>query len=174
MKTALPPLPPPESEILAIIRAAADRHGVPRQVALAFAWCESRLNSRAKGDLQWSQRKMGTLYRKHVLDAPRFTANPAREHPETWHSYGLFQLLACYHVEPLEHPSVLFDPAINADRGCRQIAQLLKRTNGDVRGARLAYVGCGTSGELCSEHIVSETTDRLLRALERFASEARR
>lgn len=163
--------PPTESDIAELIRAAADVHHVPRQVALSFAWLESRFNPRCEGDLGWHARKQGALYQKHVWDAQRLKCNPARAIAPLWHSYGLFQLMACYFVEPLEHPRVLLNPKVNADRGCKYIASLLERARGDVRAARLAYVGCGFGGELCRESVVDEVTEKLHRAMTRFEGE---
>lgn len=129
------------------IRLAADRHRVPRAVALAFSWAESRHQPTLEGDLGWHELDGGARYRRLVLDAPKFATNPARLTPELWHSYGLFQLLAPYHAEPAEDPRVLLDAAINADRGCRTIARQLARAGGDVDRARLAYVGAGIDGQ---------------------------
>lgn len=155
-------------EIREIIVRSADRHGIPRRAALAFAWIESRFDPDAEGDLEWHEKRDGRLYRTHVLRAARFAQNPARSDAKCWHSYGLFQLLACYHCEGHEHPSALLDPELNADRGCRMIARLLRRANGDIRSARLAYIGCGYEGELCSDKTVSAAVDALTAALLRF------
>jgi Transglycosylase SLT domain len=156
----------------AIIRAAADKAGLSRRVALAFAWIESRHNPRAAGDLLWHERDGGKLYRLHVLGQKRLANNPDRERRELWHSYGLFQLLACYHVLDTESPLRLYDPVVNAERGCAAIARLIRRTKGDVRGARLAYVGCGYDGSQCSAAIVARVSRELEHALEKFAGEA--
>lgn len=154
-----------------LIREAADRHGVSRRIALAFAWCESRFNPAAEGDLVWHERHAGALYRKHVLHNPRLQSNPARLEPEVWHSYGLFQLLAPYHVLPLEHPRVLLDPVINADRGTAAIATHLERANGEVLAARFSYVGGGVAGSLLSPPQRQIVRESLQRALEQFAGE---
>lgn len=167
--TVRPRSDPPE--IVQLIRAAADRRGVPRRVALAFAWVESRLNPDAEGDLDWHKRDGGELYVRHVLDSKRLEGNPCRNTPELWHSYGLFQLMACYHIAEAEHPKRLLNPTINADRGCEYIARLLKKTKGEVRAARLAYVGCGFDGRLCDERRVSKICDQLQVALNRYALE---
>jgi len=161
----------PDPKVLQTVREAADRHNVPRQVALAFAFCESRLNPNAEGDLEWHEKRGGSLYTSLVRDAVKFEHNPARLVPAAWHSYGLFQLLAPYHVKPMEHPRVLLNPAVNADRGCAEIRRLLTRAKGDVRSARLAYVGCGFGGTLCAKLIVDQYTARLNEALQRFESE---
>ena len=157
--------------IVRTIRAAADRHKVPRQVALAFAYCESRLNPAAEGDLEWHLKRGGSMYLSLVRDSPKFASNPARDVPEAWHSYGLFQLLAPYHAKPMEHPRVLLNPAVNADRGCAFIRQLLTKARGDVFRARLAYVGCGPTGSLCAELVVKQYNARLQDALNRYATE---
>ena len=157
-------------DIKAIIREAADRHRIPRRVALAFAWCESRLDPDAKGDLNWSTRDNGRRYQAHVLSAHRLRENPARSDPTVWHSYGLFQLLACYHVRSDEHPSVLYDPMLNADRGCAFIARLLAQVSGNVESARLRYVGLPLESESTAT-ARRETLTRLRQALSRFEDE---
>jgi len=150
-----------------IARIARDR-GVPPHVALAFARVESNFNPRAEGDLDWGRRKGGELYRRLVLSRPEFSGNPARLDPDAWHSYGLFQLLAPYHVRPLEHPAELLRPELNAIRGVELIKRLLARTGGDPVAARLAYVGCGTDGSLCPAATAQRVRDRIVPELERW------
>lgn len=135
------PNPMTEHVVRDLITEAADRHQIPRRVALAFAWLESRFRVNAVGDLDWATRDDGRRYRAHVLADPRLKSNPARDDPAAWCSYGLFQLLAAYHVEPHEHPRELLDPRRNADRGCAFIRRLLQRTKGDVQQARWVYLG---------------------------------
>jgi hypothetical protein len=155
-------------EMITIITAAAERHNVPPAVALAFAWLESHFVPETEGDKGWHLRKGGELYQKHVLGSERFNLNPARLDAPQWHSYGLFQLLACYHCLPQEHPRELLDPRLNAERGVAEIARLLARTNGDARAARLAYVGCGTDGHKCAESVVADVVTKLHAAITRF------
>lgn len=128
-------------EMQRLIRLEAERQGVPPAVALAFADVESRLDPRAEGDKDWHLRKGGALYQKHVLGSKALEKNPWRNAPELWHSYGLFQLLAPYHVQPAEDPRALLDPRINILRGVGFIRNLLLRHKGDVSAARLAYTG---------------------------------
>lgn len=135
------PQAPQHARIRALITRTAQRYGVDPHTALTFAWLESRFDPAAKGDLDWSARKGGELYRTVVRDAPRFADNPARILPKAWHSYGLFQLLAPYHVQPTEHPSVLANPIVNASRGVLYLRKLLEQTHGDVDQARLLYTG---------------------------------
>lgn len=161
----------PRDRVVQLIREAADRHGISRRVALSFAWCESRFNPAAEGDLIWHERHAGALYRKHVLHNPRLQSNPDRLTPEVWHSYGLFQLLAPYHVQPLERPAVLLDPVINADRGCAAIALHLAKAQGDVLAARFSYVGGGVAGSRLSPPQRQIVREQLQRALEQFAGE---
>jgi hypothetical protein len=158
----------PRVSIPQIIRSAAERHGIPPQIALAFAWLESKHDPRLEGDLGWADRSGGDLYKRRVRDVPMFKSNPARDDREAWHSYGLFQLLAPYHTLAHEHPRVLLDPEINADRGCKAIARLLVKTDGDVLSARYAYTGAGYSGQLVSEDHRTLIATRLRDALERF------
>jgi hypothetical protein len=134
-------------DIIAIILRAAEKHRVPADVALAFAWVESKFVSTAEGDLGWAARDGGKRYDRNVLKAHRLRHNPGRDDPECWHSYGLFQLLACYHVADNEHPSALLDPERNAEIGVKFIRALLNRTGGDAEAARLLYVGLPLHGE---------------------------
>lgn len=166
----------PDSErarIADLLREAADRHGVERRVVLAFAWIESRWNPSAEGDLIWHERSGGALYRRHVLNNARLARNPARLEPDVWHSYGLLQLLAPYYVEPTEHPRVLLDPVINADRGAGAIARLLARAHGDVLAARYLYVGGGIGGSLLAPAQRFLVREALQEALVRFAREVK-
>lgn len=155
------------NDIIAIILQAAEKHRVPADVALAFAWCESKFVPSAEGDLNWSTRDHGKRYERNVLKAVRLKSNPGRDDPECWHSYGLFQLLACYHVADLEHPSALLDPERNADIGVRFIGGLLKRTGGDAEAARLLYVGLPLHGESTATER-AKVLGNLRAALERF------
>ena len=156
-----------EKRVLEIIDRAAAKHGVPVNVARAFAWVESKLRPLAQGDEQWAT-KRPEKYRQLVLDNPKMAHNPAREDPSAWRSYGLFGLLAAYHARPDEHPRVLLDPEINADRGVATIARLLRQHGGDAVAARLAYVGCGADGSRCSAAYSAEVRARFLAALHRF------
>jgi soluble lytic murein transglycosylase-like protein len=142
---------PVDPAIIALIRAEADRQHVPRAIALAFAAVESAFNPQAEGDLNWPTKRDGALYREHVLEQVRLMHNPARNDPAAWHSYGLYQLLAPYHVPAHLHPRELLRPGLNAEIGIRFIASLLKQAGGDPAKARLAYVGCGLDGRRCSE-----------------------
>ena len=127
--------------MVALIRAEAERQGVDPKLALATAEVESNFNPRAAGDLGWATWNDGARYKQHVLGNDALTSNPARLDPSVWHSYGLFQLLAPYHVTGREHPSVLYDPAVNAQRGVAYLRALAKRYGGDPAQVRLAYAG---------------------------------
>jgi hypothetical protein len=155
------------SEIIAIILRAAERYRVPPDVALAFAWCESHFVPTAEGDLGWAGRDGGRRYQRNVLRSLRLKYNPAREDPDCWHSYGLFQLLACFHVGDNEHPSALLDPARNADLACKFIRGLLDRTRDDPEAARLLYVGLPLEGA-STEQDRQKVLANLRAALERF------
>lgn len=161
----------PKPDVVAIIRAAADRHCISRRVALAFAWVESRHDPSAEGDLLWHERQGGELYRRNVLESSRLHDNPYRLQPELWHSYGLFALLACWHVHGREHPRLLLDPEINAERGCAQIARHLVRTQGDPLTARFAFIGAGYSGQLIPYARRVVVRRNLQEAMSRFAQE---
>jgi soluble lytic murein transglycosylase-like protein len=138
---------PDRARMVELIRAEAARQGVPAAVALAFADVESGLDPSANGDLGWSELEGGARYEKHVLNNPRLANNPARTNRRAWHSYGLYQLLAPHHVLPLELPSALYSPQINAQRGIAQIKTLLRLHGGDVAEARLAYTGLSSRSD---------------------------
>jgi soluble lytic murein transglycosylase-like protein len=133
-------MPPDRKRMIAIITSEAKKQGVPVPVALAFADAESGLNPDANGDLGWSDRHDGALYKRFVLNNPKLARNPARMTPRDWHAYGLYQLLAPYHTGPGELPSLLYDPQINAQRGIAEIKKLL-RVYADIAEARLRYTG---------------------------------
>jgi soluble lytic murein transglycosylase-like protein len=145
----------------AVISAAADKHKIPRAVALAFAQVESAFNPNAEGDLHWHEIDNGSRYRALVLQNAKLAHNPARLEPQAWHSYGLFQLLAPYHVLPTEHPRALLDPLVNADRGCAVIARYLKQTGGDIAAARLLFTGASKASAEKKAQIVA-SIDRAL------------
>lgn len=156
--------------VVSLIRLECSRQGLRPDYALAFAEVESGFNPRQRGDLNWATRAGGALYRVRVLENPRLANNPARTDPSAWHSYGVFQLLAAYHVAPHEHPSVLYDAQTNVQRGVQAIRGLLERAQGDVYAARLAYVGCGFGGDKCEPQRVNEIRTRLSQALSHWAS----
>lgn len=126
--------------MIKLVREEARRQGVAEPTALAFAEAESGFNPAAAGDLYWAD-KRPELYEKLVLNNPLMAANPARLDRRAWHSYGLFQLLAPHHVRSSEHPNVLYDPKLNAQRGIAYIKALLKKHDNDIAQARLAYAG---------------------------------
>jgi len=152
----------------ALVRRLAHSLGVPAAVALAFADIESGFDAAREGDLDWPS-KRPDLYRSLILDNAAFNSNPARGDARAWHSYGLFQLLAPYHVRPEEHPRTLLDPQTNAVRGITQIRALLRRAGGDVAGARLAYIGCGLDGKKCSELVQEQALARFAPVYQRWA-----
>lgn len=125
---------PDRLKMEALIRREARAQGVPEPVALATAWVESRMDPHAEGDLQWH-----TNDKRFESTVPR--DNPHRWQRSLWHSYGLFQLLAPYHVKGAETPMVLLDPEINTQRGVAFLGRLLKRHAGDLDAVRLAYTG---------------------------------
>lgn len=145
-----------------LITRIARAQGVPVDVALAFAWLESRFDPRREGDRQWAF-KRASKYRELVLDAPKFAANPWRTDAGRWHSYGLYQLLAPYHTLADEDPRKLLDPQINAERGIAEIRRLYQRYH-DANAVRLAYVGCGPDGRGCPSDKVADVLGKLQRA----------
>lgn len=158
-----PPSDNLEGLMRAIIARAAQTHGVPIHVAHAYAWLESRFDSKAEGDLAWATWDHGARYRKYVLEARKFAHNPYRLMPELWHSYGLFQLLAPHFIGPQEDPRVLLDPEINADRGCKYIATCLRKARGDVRLARLYYAGATKLDEPAQAALLAKMDQALTR-----------
>lgn len=124
-----------------LIISTAKRLGVNPRYALAYAWLESKFNPFADGDKDWAKWDNGARYQKNVLDNPKFAKNPARNKPELWHSYGLFQLLAPYYVGETEDPSILYSPTINAERGIKRMAASIKKANGSIMQARIEYAG---------------------------------
>lgn len=150
--------------MIALVRRVARDLGVPEAVALAFAELESGFNPAVQGDQQWPE-KRPELYRTLVLD----TSNPYRQDASLWHSYGLFQLLAPYHVQVGEHPHVLLDPELNARRAVAQIKRLLRQAAGDVAGARLAYIGCGVDGARCAAAVTEAALARFAPVYQRWA-----
>lgn len=128
------------ARMVELVRKEARRQGVAEPIALAFAEVETDFNPRAEGDLNWAQKKR-PKYLELVLNNPKMAKNPARLDAAAWHSYGLFQLLAPYHVRPSEHPRKLLDPSVNAVRALAHIKGLLRKHGNDLAAVRLAYTG---------------------------------
>lgn len=147
----------------ALVTRIALELGVPVNVALAFASLESNLNPDAEGDLQWVELHPDR-YQALVLDSARFADNPWRTDRSRWHSYGLFQLLAPHHALPMEDPRALLDAETNARRGLAYIKNLLKKNNGDVDKARLAFAGASKLSGATQDMLVA----RLHRAMAQF------
>jgi hypothetical protein len=154
----------PSPEIRALIEREAVAQGVPSEIAFVFAELESGFNPNAYGDRDWAAKH------PHEWQATqqRLVGNPAIDDPSAWGSYGLFGLLAAYHVQPREHPHVLWDPEWNAQRGVAAVRNALNRAAGDVRGARLLYVGCGLDGSRCSRKYLQRTDALLQKAARRW------
>jgi Transglycosylase SLT domain len=129
--------------VLALITREATAVGLDPRVAVAFAERESGLNPQAMGDAGWAMKNQGDNYQRCVLANPRLDTNPWRNVPNLWRSYGLFQLLAPFHVQAHEHPHVLLDPQLNAQRGVRAVRSVLEKSGGNLYEARRRYVGCG-------------------------------
>ena len=155
-------MPPPA--IRTLIERESVTQGVPPAVALTFAELESGFNPNAFGDRDWAARHP----EQWLALRARMPDNPAINDPSAWGSYGLFGLLAAYHVGPSEHPRVLSDPQVNAQRGVAAVKDVLKRANNDVRAARLLYVGCGLDGSRCSPKVVTRIESRLRAAAARW------
>lgn len=117
-----------------MVRVEAREQGVPALLALATARVESHFDHDAIGDRNWH-------LNRSRFDRVVSRESPYYDQPELWRSYGVFQLLAPYHVEPGEDPRVLLDPPTNIARGVRRLKDLLSRCNGDWDAVRLAYKG---------------------------------
>jgi hypothetical protein len=154
--------PPPE--IRSLIEREAYAQGVPPSVAMAFAELESGFNPRAFGDRDWPARHQKQWREVQV----RLRDNPAINDPTAWGSYGLFGLLAAHHVGSHEHPHALWDPRVNTARGVGAIKRAMQRANGDIRAARLLYVGCGLDGSFCSESYAARVVARIQDAARRW------
>jgi hypothetical protein len=139
------------NELLSLIAGEARSWGLHPALAAAFADRESQLDPNAEGDPGWPNKNNGDNYRRYVLQNQKFANNPWRTQPELWHSYGLFQLLAPFHLEGNEHPYTLLDPVINTQRGVRVVKHMLDQSNGDLYEARRRYVGCGP-GSACESN----------------------
>ena len=156
--------PEPTSEVRAIIEREAWRRRVHPRAALLFAELESGFNPHAYGASDWASTHPDEW---HALRR-RMPCNLAIDDPTAWGRYGLFGLLAAYHVYPDEHPRVLSDPAVNAARGIPLLKRTLDSAGGDVRSARRFYVGCGLDGSLCSAERLAELDARLTAAARRW------
>lgn len=167
---ALPPVVPHAAEspsIADIIAQHARAAGINPRLAMAFADLESGINPGALHDQDWATRDGCANYRKHVLGNAKFNQNPGRGEPAAWMGYGLFGLMSPFFLGALEHPRVLLDPNINAMRGTGLIAQHLRSSGGNVRDARLRYVGCYPA-ERCSPTKVAQIDRRLQDALRKW------
>lgn len=147
----------PSPEIRALIEREAIAQGLAPEIAFVFAELESGFNPNVYGDRDWAIRHPG----EWQATQQRMPDNPAIRDPSAWGSYGLFGLLAPYHVGPLEHPHVLWDAALNTQRGVAAVKHALESAHGDIRSARLLYVGCGWHGSRCSRKYIAQTDKRL-------------
>lgn len=139
-RKAVAPASTQRAKMIALVRAEAQRQGLPDPLALAVVEVESNFNPAAAGDKGWAE-KRPELYKRLVLDNPKLKDNPARTDARAWHSYGLFQLLAPHHIRGSEHPELLYDPRVNAERGVAYLKGLLRKYEGDTVKVRLAYAG---------------------------------
>jgi len=130
------------------IVAEANRQGVNPAVALLFADVESGFQAGAVGDKNWPYR--GDNWERFVLNNPRLQGNPYLMDRELWVSYGVYQLLAPFHLhyhDPMANPRSLLNLNTNVRVGVAKIKRLLSKY-GDPLAARMAYV-CG-SPSACS------------------------
>jgi hypothetical protein len=144
-----------------LIARIARELDAPVDVALAFAWLESRLNPAAQGDLQWPTTHADKF---RELVTVKLAQSPYAGDASLWHSYGLFQLLAPHFVGPREDPRVLLDPEVNARRGITFLKRQLAAHNGDVGKARLAFAGALSSSSAYQGRVLA----RLASALDQF------
>lgn len=149
--TAFMPQPQPGSEdaatIKAIITEEARKQGLNPNIALLFAFLESRFENKL-GDSRWPflKDKYGrSNWEKAVLNSEKLKYNPHVDQKELWISYGPFQILSAYHlhkINPNASPMILSDIRTNIALGVQIIKNLQRTYNGDLRKMRLAYV-CG-------------------------------
>ncbi len=154
-------------DVLTLITREAAAVGLDPRVAVAFAELESGLNTNAMGDAGWAEKNQGDNYRRHVLQNPRLASNPWRNVPNLWRSYGLFQLLAPFHVQGNEHPHVLLDPLLNTQRGVRAVRAVLEQSGGNLYEARRRYVGCGP-GTACNADVLGRIDAAWAQSLQRW------
>ena len=154
---------PAQRTMMQFIAAKAHNAGVPPELALAFAWLESRFDPAAKGDALWAE-KYPDRYKRFVLENPALSANPYKHDRALWHSYGLFQLLAPHFVHGSEHPHLLYNIDVNTDRALTFIKRLLRENGGDFVATRLAYAGASKASADTQQLLES----RVRSALHRF------
>ena len=135
---------PAQRTMMQYIAGKAHAAGVPTELALAFAWLESRFNPAAKGDLLWAD-KFPDRYKRYVLENPALSANPYKHDRALWHSYGLFGLMAAHFTRGAEHPHLLYNHEVNTDRALVFIKRLLRENGNDPVATRLAYAGAGNA-----------------------------
>jgi hypothetical protein len=154
-------------DVLTLITREAAAVGLDPRIAVAFAEHESGLDPFRLGDAGWAEKNQGENYRRHVLENPRLASNPWRHVPSLWRSYGLFQLLAPFHVQGNEHPHVLLHPLLNTQRGVRAVRAVLEQSGGNLYEARRRYVGCGP-GTTCSADVLAHVDAAWARSLHRW------
>jgi len=159
-KPALPTITPATTgAVQKAIVAEAKRQGVNPAVALLFADVESGFSQGAIGDRNWPYR--GDNWERYVFNNPRLQGNPYLLDRELWVSYGVYQLLAPYHLhlyDPIANPRALLGLQTNVRLGVAKVKRLLSKY-GDVLAARLAYV-CG-SPSACSVDRAETVASRL-------------
>jgi soluble lytic murein transglycosylase-like protein len=131
---------PPASEVQSLIAAEADRQGVSRAWALAWAEQESTFDPTIVGDPNLARR-----WQHQAAADQAYFGNAALEDQSLWVSYGLYQLPAVFwlkKVDPSADPRVLLDPALNARLGVGMLKTLIARTGGDYAQARFIAAGC--------------------------------
>lgn len=131
-----------------IVRAEAMRQGVPVEIAMATARIESNFDQTREGDLNWHLNR--ARFERFVPET-----SPFRGTPELWHSYGLFQLLAPYHVKGDEDPRILLDPQINAQRGVATLRRLLLVHHGDPGLVRLHYTNADAADSATQTRVLA-------------------
>ena len=140
-----------QSQLENIVRQAAEAHGIDPALACAVVHHESA------NWKQWSCRYEPGFYERYISKMPfSFTEKTMRST-----SFGLFQVMGQVAREfgfTGDYLTELLDPLINAEFGCRKLARELKKANGDVRKALLAYNGGGDP----------DYPDKVLRHLETY------
>ena len=140
------------AEVNSAIDAAADRNGVPRELAHAVAIVESGKNPwKMRLEEDWFERCIKNKKKEELAGWTPFL--PVGEHPslydeKTWRatSFGVMQVMGDRaRILGLDCPwlAVLLSPTVGAEYGCRFLKQLLVRYNNDIQKVALGYNGGG-------------------------------
>lgn len=125
-------------DVITIARLEAESQGLDPALVCSVCHHESA------GWQPWAIRYEAGFYSKYVM--PHAATMSETEARARAFSYGLMQVMGQVARElgfKGRFLTELLDPATNLSYGCKKLAQCLKRHNGDVRKALLAYNGGG-------------------------------